>query len=98
MIRAMNERMAAEAIAAIHLRARRLIAQRQQASDGGGIAVREIGAAVHGTGVIRRMALLAQPGRPRLEERAIVRTMRRVTVGAVFRHRAMLPEERAAPV
>src|SRR5882757_1294896 len=98
MIRTMNERMAAKAITAIHLRARRLIAQWQQASDGGCIAVREIGAAVHGTGVIRRVALLAQPGCSRLEERAIVRTMGRVAVGAVFRYRRVLPEERAAPV
>src|SRR5258708_1158103 len=98
MIRTMNQRMAAEAIAAVHLRARRPIAQWQQASEGGWIAVREIGPAVHGPGVIRRVALLAQPGRPRLEERSIVRAMGRMAVGAVFRHRGMLPEERAATI
>src|SRR5882672_5285841 len=94
----MTQRVTSEAIAPIHLRARRLIAQWQQPLDRRGVPVREVCAAVHRAGVIRRMAFLAQPGRARLEERGVIRAMRGVAVGAVFGDGGVLPEEGAAPL
>src|SRR5712672_4362948 len=98
MIRAVYQGMATETVAAVHLRARRLIAEGQQTVDGGRIAFRQIRAAVHRTGVIGGVALLAQPWGASLEQRHIVRAVRRMTVGAVLGHRAVFPQERAAAV
>lgn len=43
-----------------------------------------------------RMTVLAQIGRPHFEEICVRRAMRIVAVGAVFAHRGMFPQERAA--
>ena len=55
------------------------------------------GAAVNVAGVKPgNMALLAQPGGPADQQVRVVRTVRRVAVGAIVLYRRMLPQERPA--
>ena len=45
----------------------------------------------------RDVALLAEPGHAGLQQLRASGTMRIMAVGAIFHHRRMLPQERAAP-
>src|SRR2546430_11323482 len=65
---------------------------------GRGVAARQVGARIDRAGMVRGMALLAQPRCPGLEQRGIVRAMRGVAGGAVLLHRLVTPQERAAPL
>ena len=56
---------------------------------------RQPGAAVNATGMeIAEMALLAQVGLPGDQQVLVVRTMRRVTIAAIFLDGGVLPQER----
>src|SRR3982074_1285266 len=90
--------MAAQAVAPVRLCSRCLVCEGQQTVDRRSAAGRQVGATVNGARVIGTMTLLAQPGRARLQQCRVVRTMGRMAVSAVFRHRAVLPEERTAPL
>src|SRR5579871_6971874 len=98
VVGSVNHGVAAQAVAAVHLGPRRLIAGGKQAIDGGRRPVGQIGAAVDRTGVIGAVAVLAQPRRALLEQRGIGGAVRGMAVGAVVGDRAVLPQERAATV
>src|SRR5450759_1881441 len=82
MIRTMNQHMAVEAGARVHLRARGGGSRLLYAVDGRHVAAGEVGAAVDLIAVVTAVALLAQPGRASLEERRVGRPVRRVAVRA----------------
>src|SRR5450759_877106 len=96
MIRTMNQHMAVEAGARVHLRARGGGSRLLDAVSGRHVAAGEVGAAVDLIAVVTAVALLAQPGRASLEERRVDRSVRRVATGATVDDRGVLPEEGAA--
>ena len=56
----------------------------------------QVGTAVEALGVVARMALLAQHGGARLQQRRHIRTVRRVAVGAILSHGRMLIQKGTA--
>src|SRR6476620_3670263 len=96
MVGAMDEDVTVEARAGRELRARRRRGHLLLPVDRRHIATGEVGAAVDLCGVVAGVALLAQIGRARLEQRRQGRAVRCVAADAAFDDRRVLPEERAA--
>jgi hypothetical protein len=96
-IRSMYQHMAVQAgtrskLSPRVLRYRRIV----KTADTQRIAAHQIGGTVDSAGVIAAMAFLAQVWRASFQQRRFGRTVRCMAVGAIVKHGAMLPQERAA--
>ena len=85
--------MTAQAAACIPLRCRALASQRNLAIGRSYVSVGQAPTAIQVLGVIAGVTALAQHRDTHFQQRRHIRTVRRVTVGAVVRDRLMFPEE-----
>jgi len=82
----------------IGLGSRHLCPERQQSVNGRCRPVWQIRSAIERARVIGRVALLAQPRNPGLQQRRNVRAVRGMAVRAVFGDRIVFPQEGSAPI
>lgn len=66
------------------------------AGHGSGIAANQVGAAVQGSRMVRNVTLLAQVRLPDLQQRRVVRAVRRMTIRASVGDRFVFPQEWSA--
>ena len=96
MVGAMYQHVTVHAVAPIQLGSGSSRGQRSIAIHRGEIASLQIGTAVELGSVVAAVAVLAQPGCALFEQGRVHGSVRRMAIAAIVRHRAVLPQERAA--